>query len=153
VMPAPAISGSFEDDPAGFLRDRTPFEQDVRGLLRDGFARELFCAEDCVVSGRLLVSSREAEELGLHADGSRGWVEVGRFANVQLEARTWKVAHVTLREGAERALRQSRGSVRLYGDSVAVSLQSWRHGRAGWARTCASADELRPRSRSKGSVR
>jgi hypothetical protein len=125
----------FGNDPTGFLRDRTPFAQDVREIARAGFARKLICAEDCLAGGRVLVSARQAEELGIAGQGDGEWVEIGRFANVRLEARTWKVVRVRLREAAERALRSADDSVRIYGESVGVSLQSWRHGQAGWART------------------
>jgi hypothetical protein len=124
-----------EDDPTGFLRARAPFEQDAREIARKGFARKLICAEDCLAGGRLLVSLRQARALGLALGGGERWVEIGRFANVHLQARTWRVVTVKLRAKAERALRSAGGSVRIYGESIGVSLQSWRHGQTGWART------------------
>jgi hypothetical protein len=146
---APAPAAPLENDPEGFLRDRSPFEQEAREIATGGFARKLICAEDCLASGRVMVSARQAQELGLAERGQGDVVEIGRFSNVQLEARTWKVVHVTLRADAERALRTWDGSVRIHGESIAVSVQSQRFGQAGWARTCGRAGELRPLARKR----
>ena len=147
---APAYAAPLENDPAGFLRDRTPLEQSVRDIAADGFARKLICAEDCMAGGRVMLSARQAQDLGLANRGHGDLVEIGRFSNVRLEARTWRVVHVTLKAEAARALRGWEGSVRIYGESVAVSLQSQRYGQAGWARTCGPADELRSFTRKRG---
>ena len=147
AVAAPAPAAPLQNDPEGFLRDRSPFEQDAREIAAGGFARKLICAEDCLASGRVMVSARQAQELGLVDRGTGDLVEIGRFSNIRLGARTWKVVHVSLRAEVERALRSWDGSVRIYGESIAVSVQSQRFGQAGWARTCGRAGELRPLAR------
>jgi hypothetical protein len=149
AVSAPASGAPLENDPAGFLRDRTPFEQDAGEIATGGFARKLICAEDCVAGGRVMLSARQAKDLGLAEREHGDFVEIGRFSNVRLEARSWRVVHVILKADAARALRAWDGSVRVYGESVAVSLQSQRHGQAGWARTCSPAGELGPLARKR----
>jgi hypothetical protein len=131
ALAAPAArAGVTSDDPSGFLRDRAALSGGVRATGTPEIGHELICAEDCVASGRVVIAARDAIRLGLGPVSER-WVRVGRFQNVALEARTWKVLKIRLDRRLERRLRSS--SVRIYGEAVAISLQSGRHGRAGWA--------------------
>ena len=127
-----ARAGVVSDDPSGFLRDRPVVAGGVRANGAGETVHELICAEDCLVSGRVVIAARDAPRLGLGPVTGR-WLEVARFQNVELEARTWHDLRIRLRKRLDRRLRSSR--VRIYGEAVAISLQSGRHGRAGWALT------------------
>lgn len=133
ALAAPAASaGVVSDDPSGFLRDRPAVAAGARANGTGKIVHELICAEDCLASGRVVIAARDAPRLGLGPVTGR-WLEVARFQNVELEARSWQDLAIRLRSRLERRLRSS--SVRLYGQAVAISLQSGRHGRAGWALT------------------
>ena len=134
VLVAPvARAGIINDDASGFLRDRPAVRDGARPLSKPKeIVHDLICAEDCVVSGRVVVSARDAGKLGL-APASGRWVELGHFQNVAFEARTWKLLRIRLGRRIERRLHGSR--VRIYAEAIAISLQSSRHGQAGWAFT------------------
>jgi hypothetical protein len=124
-----AGAGIAGDDSSGFLRDRPPAVDGVRATGAGEIVHELICAEDCIVSGRIVIGARAAERLGLGPVDGR-WLSVGHFQDVELKARTWQRLKVRLGRRVERRLRSSR--VRLYGEAVAISVQSQRHGSAGW---------------------
>jgi hypothetical protein len=133
ALAAPAArAGIATDDPSGFLRDRPVGAGGTHASSAGQLVEQLICAEDCIVSGRVVIAARDATRLGLGPVAGR-WFEVGRFQDVALEARSWKSVTVRLGGRTERRLRRSR--VRFYGVAVAISLQSRRHGRAGWAVT------------------
>jgi hypothetical protein len=133
ALAAPAAhAGVVSDDPSGFLRDRPAVAGSVRANGAREIVHELICAEDCLVSGRVVIAARDAPRLGLVPVTGK-WLEVAHFQNVELEARTWQDVKVRFRRRLERRLRSS--SVRIYGQAVAISVQSERHGRAGWGLT------------------
>lgn len=133
ALAVPAASARVvSDDPSGFLRDRTAVAGSVHANWTGEIVHELICAEDCLVSGRVVIAARDAPRLGLGTVAERR-LEIARFQNVELEARTWQDLKIRLRKRLERRLRTS--NVRIYAEAVAISLQSRRHGRAGWALT------------------
>ena len=133
ALAAPAAhAGVVNDDPSGFLRDRPAVSAGVHANGGGKLVHDLICAEDCLVSGRIVIAARDAPRLGL-GPATGKWLEVARFQNVQLEARTWRDLTIRLRRRLERRLRTS--GVRIYGEAVAISVQSGRHGRAGWGLT------------------
>jgi hypothetical protein len=132
TLAAPARAGIVSDDASGFLRDRPPTTGRAPATGTREIVHEFICAEDCVVSGRIVVAAREAPRLGLGPVEGR-WLELGRFQSAELEARTWRALKVRLGRRIERRLRRS--SVRVRGEAIAISLQSRRHGQAGWAFT------------------
>jgi hypothetical protein len=133
ALAAPAASaGVATDDPSGFLRDRPAVASGVRAAGTGEIAHQLICAEDCLVSGRLVISPRDAARLGF-AHPSGEWIGVGRFHDVLLRAREWRTLRIPLGRRSERRMRRSH--VRVHGEALAVSIQSWRHGHAGWTET------------------
>jgi len=133
ALAAPAAQARVAgDDPSGFLRDRPAVADGVRATGAGGIVHQLICAEDCVASGRLVISARDAARLGF-ARVPGQWVTVGRFYDVTLRARKWRTLTIPL--GRRSARRITRSGVRVHGEALAVSLQSWRHGHAGWTET------------------
>jgi hypothetical protein len=127
AVAAPAARGGIvRDDASGFLRDRPATAASASTPKK--ISRELICAEDCVVSGRLVIPAHEVARLGL-GEGERP-LEVGRFQNVHLQARRWRTLRVPITRRAERRLRGAR--VRVRGEAIGISVQSRRHGQAAW---------------------
>ena len=69
----------------GLLRDRAVAGQGASDLVRRGVEQKLRCAEDCLVSGHLVLSSDDGAQLRANGLRPRPPVRIARLRNLRLE--------------------------------------------------------------------
>lgn len=121
----------------GLLRDRAVAGQSANDLVRRGVEQKLRCAQDCLVSGHLVLSS-DGGELRANRLRPRPPVRIARLRNLRLEGGRWYTVRLALSRRAARAVRRAEGELRLTARNLAVSLESQRYERSSWVL------ELRP---------
>ena len=116
----------------GLLRDRAVAGQDASDLVRRGVEQKLRCAEDCLVSGHLVLSSDDGAQLRANGLRPRRPVRIARLRNLRLEGGRWYTVRLSLSRRATRAVQQAEGELRLTARNLAVSLESRRYERSSW---------------------
>jgi hypothetical protein len=124
---------SQADGRDGLLRDRAIPGQSASDLVRRGAEQKLRCAEECLVSGNLVLSS--ADGATLHANGlsPRPPVRIARLRDLRLRGGRWYTVRLPLNRHAARMVRRAEGPLRLSARNLAVSLESRRFERSSWA--------------------
>jgi hypothetical protein len=116
----------------GLLRNRAVAGQAAGDLVRRGVEQKIRCAEDCLVSGQLVLSSDDGDQLRTNGLQPRLRVHIARLRNLRLEGERWYRVRLVLTPRATRAVRRAEGRLRLTSRNLAVSLESGRYERSTW---------------------
>lgn len=137
VLAALALApvGPAADDPNGFVRNRVSLNQTVGQLVKNRYAVEIKCAEECLMKTRLLIAPADATRLGFKHVKRRVYYEIGRVERT-LPAEEWTKVTMRLTPEARRRIAAAHTGVRVAGQVVAHSTESERSGWASWIRSC-----------------
>ncbi len=128
------VAAAAAEGAGRFVSGRPTYGQDVRSLLRDGMVQKLRCAEDCLVSGHLVVSREDVTALEGRPRRS-GELRAAKLADLRLEGGRWYLVRTPLGRRAATQLRRAGQPVRISATNLAVSLESGRHGLDGWSQS------------------